>query len=353
MSPRRVLAMLRKDLRDAWRDGRIVLLLLMPIGIALIPSISGGGELPTAVVAIAGDREGAVARELSRVVAGSSAITVRPVGDAASARALVERDDVDLAIVVARLSAASPPAADVLVSAAAPPSAQSVVALVPDALTRAAGRPQPAQTQVSVIGPADERPIDVIDPEAFTLVMSILLLATFVAMMVVPIQTAEELETGTFGALRLAATGAEILAAKALAGYAYGAAGIGLVVALTSPSLSDAWLFWGAALALVVSLVGFGLLMGLLVTNTNAINTYGGFLLVPLIGAAAAVFFVDSGIAAGILAVLPFSQAAKLLADGVSAPPPFAAGAAAWAVIGAWALVGYGLLARIARRREL
>ena len=55
----------------------------------------------------------------------------------------------------------------------------------------------------------------------------IVLLVGFVAMMVVPIQTAEELETGTFGALRLAATGPEILAAKASAGFLYGAAGIG------------------------------------------------------------------------------------------------------------------------------
>ena len=95
-------------------------------------------------------------------------------------------------------------------------------------------------------------------------------------MMVVPIQTAEELETGTFGALRLAATGPEILAAKALAGYVYGAAGVGLTVVLTGLDVHDPLLFFGAAFALIVSLVGFGLLLGLLVPNANAINTYAG-----------------------------------------------------------------------------
>ena len=37
----------------------------------------------------------------------------------------------------------------------------------------------------------------------------ILLFVIFVAMMVVPMQTADELETGTFAALRLAAKGSE------------------------------------------------------------------------------------------------------------------------------------------------
>jgi hypothetical protein len=48
VSARRILVILRKDLRDGWRDGRIVLLLSMPVLIALIPSLGGGDTLPTA-----------------------------------------------------------------------------------------------------------------------------------------------------------------------------------------------------------------------------------------------------------------------------------------------------------------
>jgi hypothetical protein len=110
----------------------------------------------------------------------------------------------------------------------------------------------------------------------------IIVFVTFVAMIVVPIQTAEELETGTFGALRLAATGPEILAAKAVA-----------------------------------------------------------------------VFFVEAGIFGTILDLLPFSQAAKLLGNGLSTPAPFDTGPLAWIVIAAWALLGYAILARIASRREI
>jgi ABC-type multidrug transport system permease subunit len=179
------------------------------------------------------------------------------------------------------------------------------------------------------------------------------LFVIFVALMVVPTQTAEELETGTFDALRLAATAREILAAKALAGYVYGAAGAGLTVALTGLEISEPLLFCGAAAALIVTLVGFGLLLGLLLPSTSAINTYAGFLIVPLVFLAGAVFTFDSGIAGAILDVLPVSQAFKLLADGVSPQQPFGGGPLAWLVVAAWALAGYGILARIAARREL
>lgn len=93
--------------------------------------------------------------------------------------------------------------------------------------------------------------------------------------------------------------------------------------------------------------------MGLLIRNSNAINSYGAFFLFPAVGLAAAVYFVDSGIFATILDLLPFSQAAKLLGNGLSPETPFEVGAASWAVIAAWALLGYLILARIATRREI
>jgi hypothetical protein len=353
MNLRRVLAILKKDLRAAWRDGRIIVLLLMPIGIALIPTIGGGDELPTTNVAVVEQGNGSVARELRGAAGKSATIQLTQARDAASARKLVAEGEVELAIVVAPTARGGPARAEVLVAEGARPEAQSVVALVPDALTRAAGRSPAAQTQVRAIPPANQKPIDIVAPRVLSLVFAIVLLVVFVAMMVVPIQTAEELETGTFGALRLAATGPEILAAKASAGYIYGSAGVGLMVLLTNLDVHDPLLFFGATFALVVSLVGFGLLIGLLIPNSNAINTYAGFLVFPFVGLAAAAFFVDSGIFATILDVLPFSQAAKLLGDGLSPQAPFDAGPVAWLVIAAWAVAGYAALVRIAARREI
>jgi len=351
----RVLAILLKDLRDAMRDGRIIVLLALPIGLAVFynATIEDDDELPKASVAIVDPAGGDVGRELRSAAGKSVDVEFVEARDEAAARRLVAEDDSAVAVIVAPALRGRPARAEVLVGADASPTAQSVVALVPDALTRAAGREPTAQTQVRSVAATDQKPYELIEQRALAVLIMIVMLAAFVAMMVVPIQTAEELETGTFGALRLAATGPEILAAKALAGFIYGAVGIAVTVAITKLDVHDPLLFYGAGLAMIVSLVGFGLLLGLLVPNANAINTYGSFGLFPVIGLAAAAFFVDSGILMTILDVLPFSQAARLMGDGLSAQQPFDAGPVAWAVIAAWALLGYAILARIASRKEL
>lgn len=349
MSPRRVLAIVRKDLRDAWRDGRILVVLLLPIGVGILTPIVNDQSLPTTNVAVVDQRDGSVARELRAVAGQSAKLELTRARDAAAARALVAREEVDLAVVVAP---GGSPSAEILVAADASPAGRSIVELVPAALARAAGQEPPARPPVLVVPAADQKPVDIIGP-SFEELFSIVLFVIFVALMVVPTQTADELETGTFGALRLAATGREILTAKALAGYVYGVAGVALTVVLTKLDVHDPLLFSGAALALIVTLVGFGLLLGLLLPNTSAINTHAGFLIVPLVILAGAVFTFDSGIVGAILDVLPFSQAVKLLADGVAPQPAFGAGPLAWLVVGLWALTGYAGLARIASRREL
>ncbi len=354
MNLRRILAILVKDLRDAGRDGRIIVLLALPIGMAIFynATIEDEDALPETKVAIVeSGAGGALTRELRDATGKSVKLTVQRASSAPSARKLVADGDVDLAV-VAREGAGRPSAA-VLVSTDTSPTVQSVVALVPDALTRAAGRTPAAQTRVSNVAPADQKPYEIVDQRALAILIVLILLLAFVAMMVVPMQTAEELETGTISALRLAATGPEILAAKAVAGFIYGLAGIAVTVVLTKLDVHDPLLFFGASFALLASLVSFGLLLGLLVPNSNAINTYGAFLLFPLVGLAAAVFFVDSGVLMTILDVLPFSQAARLLGDGLSSETPFDAGIGSWAVIAVWTVLGYALLTRITTRREI
>ena len=181
---------------------------------------------------------------------------------------------------------------------------------------------------------------------------AVVLVVVFVGLMVVPIQTAEELETGTYGALRLAASEPEILSAKALAGYAYAAVGAAITVALTGLPVDSLPQLAAATAALIVTLVGFGLLLGVLVRNAGALNAYGG-LLCSRCSERPVRPCVDSGIIHTVLDLLPFSQSVRLLADGVSPRPVFDTGPFSWLVILAWALAGHALLARVATRREL
>ncbi len=355
MNLRRIFAILLKDLRDAGRDGRILVLLALPIGMAVFynATIGDDDELPETNVAIveSSGGGGALSRELRAATGKSVELKLRTAVSAEAARKLVAEDDVELAIVERK--SAGIPRALVLVGRDASPTTQSVVALVPDALARASGSTPAAQTQVVPVAPADQAPYESLEPRTLTVLIILVMYVAFAAMMVVPMQTAEELETGTYGALRLAASGPEILAAKAVAGLVYSLAGVALTLLLTRLDVHDPLLFASATVALTVSLVGFGLLLGLLVPNANTINTYGAFLLFPMVGLAAAAFFVESGIFSTIVQLLPFSQAAMLLGDSASSTTPFGAGAVAWLVIGAWALAGYALLARIASRREL
>lgn len=66
-----------------------------------------------------------------------------------------------------------------------------------------------------------------------------------------------------------------------------------------------------------------------------------------------AVIFVTSGIPATALDLLPFSQAMKLLVNGLAPEEPFEISVVPWLVIVAWAVLGFGVLARYASRREV
>jgi len=232
---------------------------------------------------------------------------------------------------------------------------QTVAGVVPDAVAALAKRPPASQVRVEKvpIDRAQQTPAQIIEPRILIIAASIVMLAGFVALLIVPIQTAEELETGTFGALRLAATGPEILTAKALGGLIYGLVGTAIIVGIIRPELPRPALFAVATLLLVLSMVGFGMVLGLVTRNANAINSFGAFLVFPLVGIAMAVMFVTSGIFATVLDFLPLSQAMKLLVNGLAPEEPFEISFVPWLVIVAWAVLGFGVLARYASRREV
>ena len=83
----------------------------------------------------------------------------------------------------------------------------------------------------------------------------------------------------------------------------------------------------------------------------------GGSLAKAILNGANCAFLVPAVLAvepwATLLDLLPFTQATKLVTDGLSPEAPFAAGAVPWVVIAIWAVGGYALLARISARREL
>jgi len=357
MNMRRVSAILTKDLREALRDGRILILLLLPIGMAIFYNATtpDEDELPKTTVVVVDPGRIGVADGLREAASRSVEVEMLSAPDAAAARRIVDADDAAFAVVAPSPSGGDAPVrAEVLLPRNASPTAQSVVALVPDAVAAAADRPPATDVRVQrlAVAASDRKPADLLEQRTILIVVCIVMLLSFVALLVVPMQTAEELGTGTFGALRLAATGPEILAAKALSGMLYAVVGTVLTVVITGAAPDDPVRFYGAALGLAVSLVGFGLLLGLLSGNANQINTYGGFLILPIVGLAVAVLIVESGVLSVVMDVLPFTQGTRLLFDSVSAERPFDTGALAWLVLAGWSALGFAVLARAATRRE-
>jgi ABC-2 type transport system permease protein len=358
VSPRRVLAILVKDLVDAGRDGRIATLLILPVLLAVFynATTEDEDELPETTIVVVDPGRTGLADTLRERASRSVQVTVRSAPDARAARRVVDADDAAFALVAEGPARGEAPArARILLPENASPTAQAVVALVPDAVAAAADRPPGAQVAVErlPVAASDRRPVDLLDQRVILIVVCIVTLLGFVSLLVVPMQTAEEIGTGTYGALRLAATGPEILAAKALSGLLYALVGTLAIVLITGVSPDSPLAFYGAAVALAISMVGFGMLIGMVSGNPTQINTYGAFLVLPVIGLATAVLVVDSGLFATILDVLPFSQGARLLFDGISAEEPFGAGAVAWLVLVGWTVLGFAVLARVAGRREL
>jgi hypothetical protein len=357
MSWRRIYAILDKDVRDALRDGRVALLLLMPIAFAVaFNAISPEeGELPKVSVAVVDPQDVGLASALKEASKRTAELEIVRADGEREAKRRIADDDADLAVIGRGSEGDGPARATVLLPDGSSTNTESVVPVVADAVTAAAGRAPPSEVRVDEyrVDPATQKPVDVLEQRQVSIGILIAVLAGMVALVVVPIQTAEEFETGTFGALRLAASGPEIFTAKALAGMLYGALSLVLTVRLTDLGPDDHLAFYAAGLGLIASLVAFGVLLGLLSRNATAINTYGTLLLFPIIGAAVAVLFVDDGPLKVVLDVLPFSQATRLLFDAMSPDRPFDAGIGAWAVIAAWGVAGYLLLARISSRREV
>jgi ABC-2 family transporter protein len=342
----RVLAILLKDARDALRDGRILVALLLPIGLAVFYNATtpAEDELPAATVVVVDPDRTGLATRLERAAADSVELKLESAPDAAAARRAVDADDASLAVV-----ATGQGRADVLLPEDADAADQTVAALVPSAV----GQAPAVRVQQLPVDAAAQEPAELLDQRAIVVVSFVVMFVGFVALLVVPITIAEELETGTFGALRLAATGPEILAAKVLNGLLYGALGIAATVLITGLDVDEPLPFLLAALLLTLSVTGFGLLLGVVTGNANQINSYAGFMLLPVVILAFGVLLVDGGALDLVFDVLPFSQASRLMFDAVSPEQLFAAPLVSWLVVVAWAVAGFALLGRLVNRREV
>ncbi len=362
MHPRMILTIWRKDLFDAIRDMRVLMAVVMPLAIGIFYNFifQSLDRMPSATVALYAAGPTALPDTMRSLLGEVVEVKIATATSADEVRDLVRRKKANLGLIV-------PPDFDAALQGGARPSLTVVqrggtfdtnvgATLVARSLERVvqaqAGQRPPAVIGYDLIDTGEPAVFERLGLTRYFVLASVIMLIGFIAMLALPTILAEETEKKTLDALVLAASYADVIAAKALVGVAYTVVGVPLLLLLTRLRPANLPLFVGAVALFSVTLIGFGLLLGGLFRNANQVNTWSGLFLLPVIGPAFAVGYPLPEFANLGLSLLPTSQAARLTINAFSGETLFPRQWLAALVIAAWGVVAYGLLWWRLSRRE-
>ncbi len=358
MRPRIVAAVFMKDFVDAIRDSRVLVSVLLPVLIGVFYNVAfPDDDTRRLTLAYSAADATVLPATLQRALPATFELTLEEVASANEVRERVRRD-AHLGLVVPAgfdQAVAAGRAPELTIVTRAEGSLGGTVALALDGVLRSmAGQRPPATTAVERVGTEQQPPlIAELGPRRYFTLAAAIMIIGFVALIVVPIILAEEVERRTMEALTLVASTAEVVAAKALVGIAYTFASLGLLLAATRLSIADVPLFLAAVAVLTVGMVGFGLLLGGAFKTAGQAYTWSGFFLVPVIMPP---FLLGSGLPdLGEVALLatPTTQATRVAANAITGKSVFGDVPLAFAVIVAWAVLAYVLvLWRLRRNTE-
>lgn len=359
MRPHIVGTIFQKDLLDAIRDSRVLVSVFLPVLIGVFYNFAFQDEQRTNVtLAYAASSPTVLPATLQRALPPTIVLKLEEVGSGDEVRERVRRDaHVGLVIPAGfdqAVAAGQAPALTV-VTREQPTGGQNTIVLTLDGVLRSmAGQRPPASTTVEPVRGDQQAPLLAeLGLRRFFVLGAVVMLVGFIALIVVPIILAEEVERRTMDALTLVATAAEVVAAKALVGVAYTFASLGMLMAVTRLVPADMALFLAAVLALTVGMVGFGLLLGGIFKTSSQAYTWSGFFLIPVIMPP---FFLGSDLpklAEAVVLATPTAQATRAMANAVAGKAIFPDTALAFLVMAAWAVLAYGLvLWRLRRNTE-
>lgn len=355
-----VLAIFRKDLLDAVRDSRVLVSLLTPIALAVLyNSVFPEQRIFEASVAYAGSESSALVATLRDRAGQTVDLELRHVDDAEDARSLVTSEDVDVAFVL-------PPDVDDEIRSGRAPTITVIAPVTGGAATsfvtsglaagarELAGQAEPVilRTDEIEVGSADEGVMGEVGPRRYFVLATVVMMLGMTALLAVPIILTEEAERRTLDALLLVASYGEVIVGKALVGVAYSVVSVAVMLGLTRLLPADLPTFIAGTGLLAIALIGFGLLLGGLFRTANQVYTWSSVLLFPVIGPAFVAGLPMPPAVDLALRALPTSQAMRPMTNGLAGEALFSDVWLSYLVVGAWAVVAYGLLAWRLRRRE-
>jgi ABC-2 type transport system permease protein len=354
-----ILAIAGKDVRDAIRDGRVLVAIVLPLALGVFYNLVFD-EAPTrALVSIAyvAAEPTRLLEVLTETVGAGAELRRRAAADREQLERLVATEEVDLGLLIpagfdAALARGESPELAIVRVSEADFGADYLTAAVEEAVARLAGRPPVATFRVVAVAPSGQNRLifDRLGTAPYFVITTAVFLIAMIALFVVPVILAEEAEKKTLDALVMVASFGDVIAAKALVGLVYIAVALSLLFALTRARLADRLGFVAAALALSLSLIGIGLLLGGLFRSATQLNTWSSFILLPFIGKILAVGLPLPLWAEVTLGALPTTQGTRLAINTLTGEPFFAGAGLAYLVIAVWGAVAYGLLLwRLAR----
>ncbi len=361
MHPRMIRTIFLKDVRDAIRDARVLVAILVPLGLGIFYGaiLDDQAVRPTATVFFSAAEPTDLDDMLIGVVGDAVRMDLGSEPDVAALRRFVGEEEVDVGIIVppgfdAAIRRGERPALDVIVAPNVAVGGQYVAGAIEPALERLAGRASVAEVRVAAEPPPPDqvRLLDRLGLRRYSLLTTVVLLVVMIAMLAVPVILAEEAEKRTLDALVMIASYLDVVLAKALVGLAYVAIAVAIQLSLTRLVPVDIGMFVAALAVLSVTLIGFGLVLGGLFKNANQINTWSGFLLMPIV---VPVFLVGLPVPPWtdvLLTLFPTSQGARLAVNSLIGETVFPDAWLSFLVILVWGAMAYAMVLRQLARRE-
>ena len=360
--PRIVATLFRKDMVDGIRETRVLVSLLTPIILAVLYNVMFPDEKAVTVkAAYAGPETSAIVQTLTSRAQSSQSVDLRlqHVATADDARRLVTARDVDVAFVLpegvddAIKAGRSPTIA--LIAPETPSSGSTFVQSSIEIAVRTLAGQKPAaviEPQLVKAGSSDQGALGQMGTRRYFVLATVVMMIGMIAVLAVPIMLTEEVEKKTLDALLIVGSYLEVIAAKALVGLAYTALSVAVMLGLTRLRPEDMTTFALGTAVLALALIGLGLLLGGLFKSAQQVYSWSSVLLLPIIMPAFVAGLPIPDSLDLVLKATPTSQGMRILANGLSGKPLFSDIWISYAVLIAWGVALYAILAWRLSRRE-
>jgi ABC-2 family transporter protein len=349
----RIDAIFRKDLRDALRDSRLIVALLMPLLIGVLYSFMFKDDTkPAAKLGVVAASSTQLPAALQAATKAAMTLKVQSFADQAALTQQVRDENVDVGLIVpagfdSSLKKGAVPKLTVILPAV-PSFGGDYVAAVLDRVTQSLAGQVPAAAIARVTLPAtagtSSSALTALGARKTFVLVAVILMLAMIAVYALPAVLTEETEKRTVEALTMIASDSEVIVAKALFGLTYCVISVPLMLAITRVAPENAALFVADIVLTSVTLVGLGLLLGGLMRTQTQLNTWSTVALIPLLVPAIVVGLPLPGWAEAIVFVIPTAQTMRLGVNALAGRQLFGAEWLSVAIILGWAVVSYGLV---------